>query len=136
MAGLRKTCDVRGGMIKVTCTRCERTRYVDVTTGTRRKVVRCNCGMSGTYTVNYRQSIRETSSSQAHAILTNAKEALIRLCDTSTTGVGFTVPREYANSFYRGQEIRIKFKGSGGSLAQRRVRVQSINGNRIGGRYR
>ena len=136
MAGLLKSCDVRGGMIKVTCMRCEKTRYVEVSQGTRRKVVRCSCGLSGTYKVNYRQTIRESSSSRAHAVLSNAREALIQLCDTSAAGVGFTVPREFSRSFYRGQEIRIKFKGSSGSLAQRRLRVQSINGNRIGGKYR
>ena len=136
MAGLLKSCDVRGGMIKVTCIRCEKTRYVQVLKGTRRKVVRCNCGMSGTYKVNYRHSIREASSSRAHAVFSNAKETLIRLCDTSSAGVGFTVPREFVNSFYRGQEIRIKFKGGSGSLAQRRLRVQNIKGNRVGGKYR
>jgi len=136
MAGQLKSCDVKGGMIKVICVRCQKTRYTEVAQGTRRKVVRCSCGLSGRYKVNYRQTIREAASGKAHAILSNAKEALIRLCDISTSGVGFTVPREFAHSFYRGQEIQIKFRGSSGSLAQRRLRVQNITGNRVGGKYK
>lgn len=135
MAGLLKSCDVKGGMIRVTCSRCERRKYVEVSQGTRRKVVRCTCGMSGTYKVNYRKSIRESSHTQAHAILSNAKEAVIRLCDTSTSGLGFMVSREFAHSFYRGQEVKIKFRGGSGSMAHRRIRVQNINGNRIGGKF-
>ena len=77
MAGQLKSCDVKGGMIKVICARCHKTRYTEVSQGTRRKFVRCSCGLSGIYKVNYRHTIREISSSKAHAILTNAKEALI-----------------------------------------------------------
>lgn len=135
MAGLLKSCDVKGGMIRVTCIRCEKTRYVEVSRGTRRKVVRCSCGMSGAYKVNYRRALRESSSTKAHAVLSNARETVIRLCDTSVSGLGFTVPREYSHSFYRGQEIRIKFRGGSGSMAHRRVRVQNISGNRVGGKY-
>ena len=135
MAGQLKSCDVKGGMIRVTCMRCEKTKYVEVSQGTRRKVVRCTCGLSGAYKVNYRVAIRETSNTRAHAILSNAREAVIRLCDTSVSGLGFTVPREYAHSFYRGQEVRIKFRGGSGSMAHRRIRVQNINGNRVGGKF-
>ena len=135
MAGLLKSCDVKGGMIRVTCARCERTKYVEVSQGTRRKVVRCACGMSGSYKVNYRSAIREATSTRAQAVLSNARETVIRLCDTSVCGLGFTVPREYCHSFYRGQEVRIKFRGGSGSMAHRRIRVQNINGNRVGGKY-
>lgn len=81
------------------------------------------------------RAIRESSYTQAHAILSNAKEAVIRLCDTSTSGLGFRVSREFAHSFYRGQEVKIKFRGGSGSMAHRRIRVQNINGNRIGGKF-
>ena len=135
MAGSLKSCDVKGGMIRVTCIRCERTKYVEVSKGTRRKVVRCTCGMSGAYMVNYRLAIREKTSTKAHAVFSSARETVIRLCDTSVSGLGFTVPREYSHSFYRGQEIRIKFRGGSGSMAHRRIRVQNISGNRVGGKY-
>jgi len=135
MSGQLKSCSVKGGMIRVTCTRCSKTKYAEVTPGTRRKVVRCSCGMSGTYKVNYRRDIRENSSSRAQIVLNNSREAPIRLCDTSTSGVGFTIPREIAHSLYRGQEIRIKYKGGSGALAQRRIRIRNITGTRIGGQY-
>ena len=135
MAGHSKTCDARGGMIRITCSRCNKTRYFEVAAGTRRRVVRCQCGLSGSYTINYRSDTREQSSSRAHAVLANAHEALIRLCDTSASGVGFLIPREYAHSLHKGQEIRIKFRGSGGSFAQRRIRIRNITGNRIGAQY-
>lgn len=135
MAGILRSCDVKGGMIRVTCSRCEKTRYAEVSRGTRRKVVRCLCGMSGTYLVNYRGAIREKASARAQAVLANTKEAAIRLCDISASGIGFTISREYTHSFYRGQDIRIKLRGSSGAFAQRRIRIRNIAGNRIGGQY-
>ena len=134
MAGLIKTCNIKGGMIKATCSRCLKTRYVQVSPGTKRKVVRCGCGMSNSFSVNYRNSIRESSSRRAHAILHNAKEAVIRLCDTSISGIGFVIPQEYALSLYRGQEIQIKYKGPSG-VSQRRIKIKNVVGNRIGGQY-
>ena len=121
-------------MIKATCSRCLKTRYVQVSPGTTRKVVRCGCGMSNSFSVNYRNSIRESSSRRAHAILHNAKEAVIRLCDTSISGIGFVIPQEYALSLYRGQEIQIKYKGPSG-VSQRRIKIKNVVGNRIGGQY-
>lgn len=134
MGAHHQSSDVRGGMIRTRCSRCGKNRYVQVSPGTRRKIVRCSCGLSGSYTVNYRNSIRESSSMRAQAILGNAREAAIRLCDTSATGVGFLIPKEYALSLYRGQEICIKLRGSSG-LAQRKVKIMNIAGNRVGGQY-
>lgn len=134
MGSSLKSCNIKGGMIKVTCSRCDKKRYVQITAGTRKKVVRCGCGMSGAYNINYRSSLREATSRKAHAVLVNAKEAVIRLCDKSTTGIAFTIPQEHVLSLYREQEIKIKFKGGSG-VSQRKIRIKNIVGNRIGGQY-
>lgn len=136
MAGLFKnSCNVLGGKIRVTCTRCSRKKYVEVPPNSRRRVFRCICGKSQVYLVNYRKDNRESISGKAQMILTNATEAKIRLCDASTSGIGFLVPREYTSTLSCGQEIRIKYKSGSGSTTQRKICIKNIMGNRVGGQY-
>ncbi|THB71983.1 MAG: hypothetical protein D6B25_17625 [Desulfobulbaceae bacterium] len=91
--------------------------------------------MSGTYNINYRSHTREATSARALAVLSNAREAIIRLCDTSEYGVGFLVAKDSASLLRKGQEIRIKFRGGSGSVAQRKILIRSVVGNRIGAQY-
>lgn len=135
MAGLAKSCNAIGGKIRVTCPRCNKTKYAEVATGTRRKIVRCSCGMSASYSVNYRKAVREAASGRAQVVFNNSKESKIRLCDTSYAGVGFVVPPELALSLSCGQEISVKCKSGSGSMAQRKLRIRNITRNRVGGQY-
>lgn len=132
---LRNSINVVGGKIRVTCPRCSRKKYVEVPPNTRRRVVRCVCGKSQVYLVNYRKDNRESISGKAQMVLTNATEAKIRLCDSSTSGIGFLVPREYTSTLSCGQEIRIKYKSGSGSTTQRKICIKNIMGNRVGGQY-
>lgn len=136
MAGpLNRSCDVVGGKIRVTCPRCRRKKYAEVPPNSRRRVVRCICGKSQVYLVNYRKDNRESISGKAQMVLMNASEAKIRLCDASISGIGFLVPREYISVLSCGQQIGIKYKSGNGSTTQRKICIKNIMGNRVGGQY-
>ncbi|MBE0583943.1 MAG: hypothetical protein IH612_09265 [Desulfofustis sp.] len=85
--------------------------------------------------INYRRSTRTSSSTRANAVLSNAREARIQVCDTSSEGIGFLIPPEYRLSLHRGDEVRIKYRVGSGTLAQRKLLIKNINGNRVGGQY-
>lgn len=132
MLGKSKSCAVKGGRIRVRCPRCKKIKYAPVTPGIRRKNVRCSCGLSTNYMLNYRQVDREVTSGRAQAILQNGREVKIHLADTSSRGIGFLVQQNVARSVSCGQEIVIKYRSAASSVIQRRVKVMNIAGNRIG----
>ncbi len=93
--------------------------------------MRCSCGKSSAYLINYRQSSRTSSSIGAQAVPANTKERRIQVCETSTDGIGFLIPIEFPLSLHRADEIRIKYQG-GGALTQRPLAIKNMNGNRVG----
>ncbi len=134
MAQSYTSCNAVGGRIRSRCSRCQKVTFIEVAPGTRKKIVRCSCGKSCAYLINYRQSSRTSSSIRAQAILANARETKIQVCDTSSDGIGFLVPIEHRLSLHRGDEVQIKYRG-GGALAQRKLLIKNINGARVGGQY-
>jgi hypothetical protein len=132
MQGRAQTCSVKDGRIRITCARCAKKHYVAVPAGTRKKTVRCVCGLSTLYTLNHRATPRESISGQAQLILLNGRECPVYLCDRSLGGISFNIPRQYARSVANGQDIRIKYRSMGGSTLQRKIRIKSMNNNRVG----
>lgn len=135
MFGKSKYCSVKGGRIRVRCSRCKKIKYAPVTPGIRRKNVRCSCGLSTGYALNYRGVNRELVNSRAQATLMNGSEVKIHLADSSSLGIGFILKQNIARSMSCGHEILIKYRSSTGSIIQRRVKVMNITGNRVGARY-
>jgi len=135
MRGKSQTCNVIDGRIRVTCPRCEKKRYLAVPAGTRKKTVRCNCGMSTLCTLNNRSFPRETTCSKGLVVLPNRRECPVYLSDISLGGIGFLMPYQFLRSVSSGQEISIKFRSIAGTMIQRRLRIKSIVSNRIGGQF-
>ncbi len=135
MPGRAQTCSVKDGRIRVTCARCAKKRYVPIPPGTRKKTVRCTCGLSTNYTLNHRATARESLSGQALLTLLNGKECPVYLCDRSLGGVSFNIPRQYARSIAAGQDVRIKYRSTGGPTLQRKIRIKNISNNRIGAQF-
>jgi hypothetical protein len=127
--------DVRGGRFHTSCPRCSRKRWIGAQPGIRTKIIRCSCGQSASYTLNPRQDSREVTSGKATATLSNGRECPAYLCDTSMGGIGFTIAPQYVRSLKPNQEIMLKYRSAGGGMSQRKVRVASINGGRIGCQY-
>lgn len=127
------SCDVKGGRIRVCCPRCKKIAYVAVLSDARRKTVRCSCGKSSFYTLNYRGAVRESIAGKAQVIFNGSQKAPVYLCDTSPLGMGFKISRDFARSLNKGQEVRIS--STAGSASQRKLVVKNINGNRIGAEF-
>ena len=130
-----RTSDVAGGRIRACCSRCGNVAYLEVAPGNRRRVFRCKCGKSTSYSINYRKERREITYGPARVVMKNAQEKKIRLNDLSIDGVSFYVAREFALAMRRGQEIGIKFRSSGSSVMQRKICIKNIQKNRIGAEY-
>jgi hypothetical protein len=126
---------VVGGRIKATCTRCGKTAYLEIAQGSRLRIYRCTCGKSSSYKINFRKEKRETTYGPARAIMANAQEKKILLCDVSTSGISFIITSESALSMSPGQEIGIKFRTGGSSMLQRKIRIKNIRRNRVGAQY-
>lgn len=127
--------NVVGGRIKASCPRCRKNAYLEVAKGSRRRIYRCSCGKSSSYRINYRKDKRETMYGPARAIMANAQEKKILLCDISTGGISFFITSEFALAMRRGQEIGIKFRAGGSSMAQRKIKIRNINKTRVGAQY-
>lgn len=135
MSNYIKTIDVAGGMIRATCSRCEKVAYLEVAKNSRRRIYRCKCGKSTTYNINYRKERREITYGPARVVMRNTHEQKIRLNDVSMSGVSFYISSEFALSLRRGQEISIKFRSNGSSMMQRKICIKNIKKNRIGAQY-
>ncbi len=130
-----KSCDVIGGRIRTTCSRCEKVTYTDVTVEAREKIVRCSCGKSETYEINSRRSTRDSTAGSAEILFADKCESKIHLFDASDTGIGFYVPEETAALLHPGQEITFKNKSGEGEIAMRKMLITSVSGNRVGAKY-
>ena len=135
MAQYVRSSDVAGGRIKAVCPRCETIAYLEVAPNSRRRIFRCKCGKSSSYSINYRKERREITYGPARVVLRNAQEKKIRLNDLSNGGVSFYIAREFALSMRRGMEIGIKFRSAGSSMMQRKICIKNIKKNRIGAQY-
>ena len=69
MRGKSQTCTVKDGRIRITCTRCARKQYVTIPIGIRKKMIRCTCGQSALYTLNFRGSARLKFAGCGHIIV-------------------------------------------------------------------
>ncbi len=135
MRGKSQTCNVIDGRIRVTCPRCDKKRYIAVPAGTRKKTVRCHCGMSTLCTLNNRHFPREATCSKGLVVLSNGRECPVYLSDSSLGGIGFLMPYQHLRSVSVDHEIIIKFRALAGTMIQRRLRIKSIASNRIGGQF-
>jgi hypothetical protein len=135
MRGRTQTCSVTNGRIRVTCSRCNKTRYVAVPGGIRKKNVRCPCGQSTLYTLNHRTSTRESTWGKALILLPNGRECPIYLCDISIGGIGFNIPPQYSRILSTTHDLRIKYRSVGGATSLRKIRITSLNNNRAGAEF-
>ena len=135
MRGKSQTYTVKDGRIRITCSRCARKQYVTVPAGLRKKMIRCTCGQSALYTLNFRSSAREATSGKAFVILPNGRECPVYLCDISMGGVGFNIPVQYSRTLANVPEARIKFRSITGSMVLRRIRIKCVSNNRIGAEF-
>lgn len=130
-----KSCDVVGGRIRTTCSRCEKITYTEVAIDTREKIVRCSCGKSEVYEINSRRSTRDSTAGSAKIFFADKCESKIHLFDASDTGIGFYVPEDVAALLHAGQEITFKTKLREGEIVQRKMLITSVSGNRVGAKY-
>ena len=130
-----KSCDLIGGRIRTKCSRCGKITYTDVAPDTRERIVRCTCGKSENYQINNRQSTRDSYAGSAEVLYDDERGTKIHLVDASDTGIGFFVPEEVAEDFYPGQEITFRNRSPEGDIAQRKMLITSVHGNRVGARY-
>ncbi|WP_028584389.1 PilZ domain-containing protein [Desulfogranum mediterraneum] len=134
MFGRSRSYDVKGGRIRVVCARCKAIRYVSVSSSSRRKTVRCKCGKSGVYTLNYRGAPRESIRGRAQVIMGQQRQISVQLNDISPGGIGFRT-RGNARMFKLNQELNIKYRSSTGIMSQRKIRIQNIAIDRVGARF-
>ena len=135
MRGRAQSCAVKDGRIRVTCSRCNKSRYVAISGGVRKKNVRCPCGLSTMYNLNHRAYPRESICGKAFVILANGRECPIYLNDISIGGIGFNIPPQYSRTLATSRDLRIKYRsGTGGSMV-RKIRITSLNNNRAGAEF-
>ena len=130
-----KSSDIVGGRIRTTCSRCKKVTYTEVAPDAREKIVRCSCGKSEVYEINSRRSTRDSTAGSAEILFADECVSKIHLFDASDTGIGFYVPEDVAALLHPGQEIIFKSKSSEGEVAQRRMLITSVSGNRVGAKY-
>lgn len=130
-----QVCNVMEGRIRVTCSRCEKKRFIAVADGLRKKLIRCQCGQSTQYILNHRSAVRESSCGKALLFLANGRNCPVYLADISMSGIGFSVPHQYTRAIASGQDINIKFRALSGATIQRKIRIKSVIGNRIGAQF-
>lgn len=135
MAGRTQNCDVKGGRIRVVCSRCKSIRYVAVSSASRRKPVRCKCGKVTNYILNHRGFMRESMSGQAMVNIGTHNELQVRLCDFSLGGIGFVVRAGQTRRLRLGQEATLKYRSASGAAIQRKVRLKSMAGMRVGAEF-
>lgn len=135
MRGRTQTCSVQNGRIRVTCSRCNKTRYVAVPGGIRKKNIRCPCGLSTMYTLNHRVFARESAWGKAFILLPNGCECPVYLCDISIGGVGFNIPPQYNRLLATTHDLRIKYRSVGGNAQLRKIRITSLINNRGGAEF-
>ncbi|MGE4560777.1 MAG: hypothetical protein AB7E77_11290 [Desulfobulbus sp.] len=135
MRGRAQTCTVKDGRIRVTCSRCTKSRYVAVPGGLRKKNVRCPCGQSTMYTLNHRAAARESTWGKAFVLLPNGRECPVYLCDISPGGLGFTLPPQYTRTLATAHDLRIKYRSGTGNTMLRRIRITSLVNNRAGAAF-
>ena len=135
MHGRTKTCSVKDGRIRITCARCNKTRYVAIAGQIRKKNVRCPCGLSTTYTLNHRIYQRESTWGKAFVLLPNGRECPIYLCDISIGGIGFNIPPQYSRTLATAHDLRIKYRAGAGGATLRKIRITSLNNNRAGAEF-
>lgn len=135
MTGRTQNCDVKGGRIRVICSRCKSIRYVAVSSSTRRKPVRCKCGKVTSYILNHRGFVRKALSGQAMVTLGTQNDLRVRLNDVSLGGIGFVVRPGQTRRMRLDQEVTLKYRSASGAAIQRKVRLKSIAGMRVGGEF-
>lgn len=135
MNGRTQTCTVKDGRIRFICPRCDKKQFLAVSQGLRRKLVRCSCGQTVQFHLNHRMTARESISSKAFVILDSGRECPVYLCDISPSGIGFNVPAQYSRLIGNVRELRVKYRGSSGSMVVRRVSIKSLANNRIGAEF-
>ena len=130
-----RICSVKGGRIRAVCSRCAKVKYVPVSPGLKKKNVRCDCGLSTLYSLNYRNHIRESASGKALAFLSNGREVPVYLSDVSIGGIGFLLSPQHARQITGDQDIILKYRGESGAMVQRRLRVKSVVSTRVGAQF-
>ncbi|WP_319547749.1 PilZ domain-containing protein [Desulfogranum marinum] len=135
MAGRTKNCDVKGGRIRVVCSRCKSIKYVTVSSSFRRKQVRCKCGKVASYILNHRGFMRESLSGQAMVNIGGYNELRVQLNDISLGGIGFAVRPGQTRRMRLGQEVTVKYRSASGAAVQRKIRLTSMAGMRVGGEF-
>jgi hypothetical protein len=126
------TCKVKSGRVRVICSRCDKIRYIAAPYVQHLKTVRCTCGMSAVYALNYREFARETFSGRASIILQNGKEWPVYLSDISIGGIGFIVPQQHRPGIPVQHNFGIKFRSDNGSIVQRKICIRNRVSNRFG----
>jgi len=135
MRGRTQTCTVKDGRIRITCPRCNKTRYVAISTNVRKKNIRCSCGLSTMYTLNHRLYQRESTWGKAFVLLPNGRECPIYLCDISIGGIGFNIPPQYTRTVATAHDLRIKYRAGAGSALVRKIRIINLTSNRAGAEF-
>ncbi len=135
MAGRTQNCDVKGGRIRVVCSRCKSIRYVPVSSSSRRKPVRCKCGKITSYILNHRGFMRESLSGQAMVNFGTHNDLRVRLSDVSLGGIGFIVRAGQTRRMRLGQEVTLKYRSASGAAIQRKIRLKSLSGLRMGAEF-
>ena len=134
MRGRAKMCTVKGGRIRLECSRCAKKQSLSVPAEITEKTVRCQCGLSTFVSFDRRTAPREAISRRGVIILPNGQQYPIYLCDRSSVGIGFNIPNQYDCSIAVGQDVlQIEYPSLSGTLIHRKIRIKNLSHGRVGG---
>lgn len=124
---------IKGGVVRVKCSRCNKVRYFTVQKRFRTKNLRCvHCGKVMRFTIENRLENRESCTVLAKI---NGEINAV-MCNVSLSGVGFILSKGSGiNYFALHAEYFIEFNSICGRVA-RKIKIVSIKGNRIGAQYK
>jgi hypothetical protein len=128
-------CKVKSGRMRVVCSRCDKIRYIAAPYVQYLKAVRCTCGKSAVYALDYREFGREIVSGRASIILQNGKEWPIYLRDISLGGLGFIIPQQHRPRIPVQHNFGIKYRSENGSVVQRKICIKNRASNRFGAAF-
>lgn len=79
--------------------------------------------------------MRESLSGQAMVNIGTNNELRVRLSDVSLGGIGFIVKAGQTRRMRIGQEVTLKYRSASGHTIQRKIRLKSLAGLRVGAEF-
>ncbi len=128
-----QTFRVVGGRIRFKCHACQSIRMVAIPNDVRRRSIRCHkCGEITQASFNRRLIQREQQKGKVLLSLSDGTYLEVDLFDISQNGVGFDIAMRDIRKVSVGKEVQFRCTWNSQLFSQKRYRVRSIKGRRIG----